>query len=42
RKADYEKLDQMVAYARSKSCRQKTILHYLGDTAASDCKICDR
>ena len=42
RKADYEKLDQMVAYARTKSCRQKTILHYFGDTAASDCKICDR
>jgi ATP-dependent DNA helicase RecQ len=42
RKADYEKLDQMVAYARTKSCRQKTILLYFGDTTASDCKICDR
>jgi ATP-dependent DNA helicase RecQ len=42
RKADYEKLDQMVAYARTKSCRQKTILLYFGDNTASDCKICDR
>ena len=42
RKADYEKLDQMVAYARTKSCRQKAILLYFGDAAASDCRICDR
>ena len=42
RKADYEKLDQMVGYARTKTCRQKTILLYFGDTTASDCKICDR
>jgi ATP-dependent DNA helicase RecQ len=42
RKADYEKLDQMVDYARSKACRQKTILLYFGDSSASDCKICDR
>jgi ATP-dependent DNA helicase RecQ len=42
RKADYEKLDQMVGYARTKACRQKTILLYFGDTTASDCKICDR
>ncbi|MFN7731289.1 MAG: ATP-dependent DNA helicase RecQ, partial [Pirellula sp.] len=42
KKADYEKLDQMVAYARSKSCRQRTILEYFGDNSACDCKICDR
>jgi ATP-dependent DNA helicase RecQ len=42
KKADYEKLDQMVAYARSQVCRQRTILEYFGDTSASDCKICDR
>jgi len=42
RKADYEKLDQMVGYARSKACRQKTILLYFGDSSASDCNICDR
>jgi len=42
KKADYEKLDQMVAFARTKSCRQKTILMYFGDASASDCKICDR
>lgn len=42
KKADYEKLDQMVAFARTKTCRQKTILMYFGDASASDCKICDR
>ncbi|MEI8212080.1 MAG: ATP-dependent DNA helicase RecQ [Planctomycetota bacterium] len=42
KKADYEKLDQMVAYARSKACRQRTILEYFGDNSACDCKICDR
>ena len=42
KKADYEKLDQMVAFARTKACRQKTILLYFGDSAACDCKICDR
>lgn len=42
KKADYEKLDQMVAFARTKTCRQKAILMYFGDASASDCKICDR
>ena len=42
KKADYEKLDRMVAYAQSRSCRQKTILEYFGDASASNCGICDR
>lgn len=42
KKSDYEKLDQMVAFAQSRSCRQKTILQYFGDTSAANCKICDR
>lgn len=42
KKADYEKLDQMVAYARSQKCRQLTILDYFGDKSATECKLCDR
>ena len=42
KKADYEKLDQMVAYARSQKCRQLTILEYFGDKSATKCNLCDR
>jgi ATP-dependent DNA helicase RecQ len=42
KKADYEKLDRMVSYAQSRSCRQRTILEYFGDASASNCGICDR
>ena len=42
KKADYEKLDRMVAYAQSRTCRQRTILEYFGDASASNCGICDR
>ena len=42
KKSDYEKLDRMVSYAQSRSCRQKTILEYFGDGSASNCGICDR
>jgi len=42
KKADYEKLDQMVAFAQSRSCRQRTILEYFGDGSAANCGICDR
>ncbi len=42
KKSDYEKLDRMVSYAQSRSCRQKTILEYFGDASASNCGICDR
>ncbi|MEQ1827969.1 MAG: RecQ family ATP-dependent DNA helicase [Pirellula sp.] len=42
KKADYEKLDQMISYAQAKKCRQRTILEYFGDASASNCGICDR
>lgn len=42
KKADYEKLDQMIAYAVSKSCRQRAFLEYFGDASAANCGICDR
>jgi ATP-dependent DNA helicase RecQ len=42
KKADYEKLDQMIAYAHARKCRQRTILEYFGDASATDCGICNR
>jgi len=42
KKADFDKLDQMVAYAKTNRCRQRTILDYFGDTTAGNCRICDR
>ncbi|AMV31465.1 ATP-dependent DNA helicase RecQ [Pirellula sp. SH-Sr6A] len=42
KKSDYEKLDQMVAFAQCRSCRQKAILQYFGDMSAANCNICDR
>ena len=42
KKADYEKLDKMVAFAQSRACRQRTILEYFGDGSAANCGICDR
>ena len=42
KKSDYEKLDRMVSFAQSRTCRQRTILEYFGDASASNCGICDR
>jgi ATP-dependent DNA helicase RecQ len=42
KKADFDKLDQMVAYAKTTRCRQRTILDYFGDTTSGNCRICDR
>ena len=40
--AEFAKLDAVIGFARSGGCRQKVILDYFGDPAASDCKRCDR
>jgi ATP-dependent DNA helicase RecQ len=42
KKADFEKLDQVVAFAQSRRCRQLAILQYFGDPAAKPCGRCDR
>ena len=42
KKADYEKLDRVVAFARSTECRQLVILNYFGDPNAKVCGNCDR
>ncbi len=42
KRADYEKLDQVMSFAESKRCRQLSILKYFGDPAAAPCGNCDR
>ena len=42
KRADYAKLDEMIAYARTRSCRQLQILRYFGDTDEQLCGNCDR
>ncbi len=42
KRADFEKLEQVVAFAQSKRCRQLSILQYFGDPAATACGLCDR
>jgi ATP-dependent DNA helicase RecQ len=39
--AEYAKLDRMVRYAASRSCRQLEILDYFGDPQRQQCGACD-
>ncbi len=40
--AEYAKLDRMVAYAKSRRCRQLEILEYFGDPSQKTCGLCDQ
>jgi ATP-dependent DNA helicase RecQ len=42
KQSDLEKLEQVVAFAQSKRCRQLSILQYFGDPEAKACGLCDR
>jgi ATP-dependent DNA helicase RecQ len=43
RKAEeYERLEDMLRYARTSKCRQRYILDYFGDPTGGMCGICDR
>ena len=42
KRAEYDRLNQVVNYAQSPLCRQATILSYFGDTSANPCGQCDR
>jgi ATP-dependent DNA helicase RecQ len=42
KQSDLEKLEQVVAFAQSKRCRQLSILQYFGDPEARACGRCDR
>ena len=39
--AEYDKLDRMFGYARSRACRRKLILEYFGERASGRCGNCD-
>ncbi|MBC8869929.1 MAG: RecQ family ATP-dependent DNA helicase [Planctomycetes bacterium] len=41
RKAEYEKLDRVVRFARTRRCRQLEILDYFGDPSRTRCGVCD-
>lgn len=40
--AEVEKLDQVIAFAQARNCRQMSILDYFGDPHARPCGLCDR
>lgn len=39
--AEYEKLNRMIDYAETGSCRQRAILDYFGDPSPGNCGLCD-
>lgn len=41
RKAEYEKLDRVIRFARTRRCRQLEILEYFGDSDRTRCGVCD-
>jgi len=41
RKAEYEKLDRVIHYAKTRRCRQLEILDYFGDPSRTQCRVCD-
>ncbi|MCH7728766.1 MAG: RecQ family ATP-dependent DNA helicase, partial [Planctomycetes bacterium] len=41
RNSEYEKLERVVRYARTRQCRQWMILDYFGDPQKSQCHTCD-
>ncbi len=41
KQAEYDKLDKVVRFALSTSCRQREILHYFGENDARGCGHCD-
>lgn len=41
REAEYDKLRKVIAYARSRQCRQVEIVKYFGDPKAQRCGCCD-
>jgi ATP-dependent DNA helicase RecQ len=40
--SEYEKLESVIRFARTNSCRQRVILEYFGDRTIAKCGQCDR
>jgi ATP-dependent DNA helicase RecQ len=41
KEVEYEKLNRVIRFALSSTCRQQQILHYFGDTESGPCNHCD-
>lgn len=42
KKAEFEKLEAVIDFARTSGCRQRVILNYFGETDGTNCGTCDR
>jgi ATP-dependent DNA helicase RecQ len=42
KEADYAKLDEVIRLATTRRCRQRFVMEYFGDPAASNCGHCDQ
>ncbi len=42
KRAEFEKLEAVIKFARTAGCRQRVILQYFGETGAANCGLCDR
>ena len=42
KRAEFEKLETVIRFARTAGCRQRVILQYFGENGASNCGLCDR
>ncbi len=41
KRAEYARLDEMIRFARARTCRQRQILDYFGDQNPGNCGLCD-
>ncbi len=42
KRAEFEKLEAVIDFARTSGCRQRVILNYFGETDCQNCGTCDR
>ena len=42
KRAEFEKLEAVIKFARTSGCRQRVILQYFGEAGAANCGLCDR
>ncbi|MCP4944708.1 MAG: RecQ family ATP-dependent DNA helicase [Planctomycetaceae bacterium] len=42
KRAEFEKLEAVIKFARTAGCRQRVILQYFGEAGAANCGLCDR
>ena len=42
KRAEFDKLEAVIKFARTAGCRQRVILQYFGEAGAANCGLCDR